>query len=76
MPDNPKLTMIMDKTDAGKFAMWACMTEGIGCRRNGFRSAKRRCPDCLGPLPDNLTLGEVHDFVLAELQCKLAGRPA
>lgn len=63
MTDKPKLEFILGKTDDGKWAMWACRGEGKGCDRNRFREQKTRCDDCYGPLPDEMTLGEVYDHL-------------
>ncbi|WP_375782929.1 hypothetical protein ACE10Z_23735 [Bradyrhizobium sp. Pha-3] len=56
-----KLDMILAKDEAGEFRLWACRGEGKGCDRNKYRRSKSPCVDCVGPLDENLTLGEVMD---------------
>lgn len=53
------LNLILDRRDDGELAMWACRGEGKGCKRNTFRARKKCCSDCLGPLPDDMTLEQV-----------------
>jgi hypothetical protein len=57
----PELKTILAKDAAGNFRLWACRGEGKGCARNQFRERQKPCDDCMGPLDENLTLGEVMD---------------
>jgi hypothetical protein len=57
---NNRLNLIMDRDAANELRLWACRGDGKGCRRNSFRSIKRACENCLGPLPENMTLAEVQ----------------
>jgi hypothetical protein len=58
-----ELEMILAKNGVGKFDLWACRGEGKGCPRNKFRKRKKPCEDCVGPLPEHLTIGEVHQML-------------
>jgi len=62
---NPKLEIILEtilaKDEFGKFRLLACRGEGKGCKRNKHREKAKPCEDCLGPLDEKLTLGEVVD---------------
>lgn len=57
-----ELKMILARDRAGEFQMWACRDNGKGCKRNRYRKGIP-CDDCLGPLPETMTLGEVRDKV-------------
>lgn len=59
MSDDPKLSLILHRDADQKFKLWACRGEGKGCARNKYRSRLKPCDDCFGPLPENLTLGQV-----------------
>lgn len=59
--DAPELKTILAKDADDNFRLWACRGEGKGCARNQFRSRQKPCDDCMGPLDENLTLGEVMD---------------
>jgi hypothetical protein len=56
-----ELHTILAKDEAGKFQLWACRGAGKGCERNRYRRAQKPCPDCYGPLDENLTLQQVVD---------------
>ena len=56
-----KLDLILHKDAQGKFGLWACRGEGKGCNRNKYRNTKAPCTDCVGPLPEDMTLGEVQE---------------
>jgi hypothetical protein len=61
MPETPaKLSLIMQRDHTGELRLWACRGEGKGCGRNKFRKQSVHCDDCLGPLPPDMTLEEVH----------------
>lgn len=45
----------------GKLKLWACRGTGKGCGRNRYRTSKKPCADCFGPLPENWTLKQVTD---------------
>jgi len=55
-----KLDLILHKTEYNKFQMFACRGEGKGCKRNRFLKRKKPCRDCVGPLDEKLTIGEVQ----------------
>lgn len=57
------LQMILAKDNAGDFRMWACRGEGRGCKRNKYRTSKKPCEDCKGPLDENLTIEEVQKML-------------
>jgi hypothetical protein len=54
------LDLVLARDDAGELRLWACRGEGKGCERNRYRKSKKQCVDCYGPLPENMTLGEVQ----------------
>ena len=56
-----QLQTILAKDSTGKFCLFACRGEGKGCARNKYRRAAKPCDDCLGPLDEQMTLGEVQD---------------
>jgi hypothetical protein len=55
------LNTILAKDADGKFCLWACRGEGKGCARNKYRRQQTPCGDCVGPLDETMTLGEVQD---------------
>jgi hypothetical protein len=59
----PQIDMILHRDGTGKFQLWACRGAGKGCDRNRYRKSKAPCPDCYGPLPPEMTIGEVHDRI-------------
>lgn len=58
----PKLDMILEKTSAGSYQLWACRGEGKGCKRNTFRDKqfKKHCDDCFLCDPKD-TIGDVME---------------
>lgn len=56
-----RLELILQRDNDGKLKLWACRGGGKGCKRNKYRQSRTACPDCFGPLPDNMTLGEVQN---------------
>lgn len=58
-----QLNTILAKDEAGNFRLWACRGEGKGCERNKYRRAQKPCADCVGPLREDLTLGEVAQLL-------------
>ena len=56
-----ELQTILARDAAGDFRLWACRGAGKGCARNQFRRTQKPCEDCMGPLDENLTLGEVME---------------
>lgn len=61
----PEMQMILEKIGPGRaekdFVLYACRGEGRGCSRNKYRSRKVHCEDCVGPLDEKKTLGEIYD---------------
>ncbi len=57
----PKLETILARDAAGKLRLWACRGAGKGCERNKHRRKTKPCEDCFGPLPEDMTLGEVAE---------------
>lgn len=58
-----ELSLILARDDKGTMRLWACRGEGKGCQRNQFRKRKAQCPDCIGPLDETLTMGQVVELV-------------
>lgn len=56
-----KLVLILARKPDDKWGMWACRGTGQGCARNRHRSRATPCPDCFGPLKDDMTLAEVQE---------------
>jgi len=56
-----QLDLIMHPDGTGKLRLWACRGSGKGCKRNLFRTSRKPCDDCAGPLDEKLTLAEVQD---------------
>lgn len=61
MTENLKLDLILQKEASGEFELYACRGKGKGCKRNKTREKKAACEDCMGPLPEHLTLEEVYN---------------
>lgn len=59
MTDVPSLALIMHRLGNGKLAMSACRGAGKGCNRNRYRKTKVPCEDCMGPLPEDMTMAQV-----------------
>ncbi len=60
MSDSADLKLILAHDAAGAPQLWACRGEGKGCERNRYRKSLKPCADCLGPLPETMTLAEVY----------------
>jgi hypothetical protein len=56
-----ELKTILAKDAVGKLGLWACRGAGKGCARNKYRRQHAPCDDCLGPLDETMTLGQVSD---------------
>lgn len=54
------LNFILQRDAQGALVGYACRGEGKGCTRNKFRTAKKACEDCVGPLDNKMTLEEVQ----------------
>ena len=63
MVADPNLQLILHRDADQKFKLWACRGEGKGCARNKYRSRRKPCDDCFGPLPEHLTIGEVAEQI-------------
>lgn len=60
MADKPKMTLILEHSGmGGLLELWACRGEAKGCTRHADHPRKTHCEDCFGPLPPNMTMGEV-----------------
>lgn len=57
------LSLILYRKPDGAFGLWACRGAGKGCKRNSYRKdvSRKPCEDCVGPLPENLTLEQVQE---------------
>ncbi len=62
-PSTAQLKMILARDATGAFRLRACRGEGKGCKRNRYRKSVP-CVDCVGPLPETMTLGEVHEKLM------------
>jgi len=54
------LQLILARISGPQFALFACRGAGKGCDRNTHRKTKAPCQDCFGPLPEDMTIGEVE----------------
>lgn len=54
------LQLVMANDERNRLQLWACRGEGKGCKRNKYRTTKKPCDDCVGPLPRNMTLEQVQ----------------
>jgi hypothetical protein len=61
--NSPQVNLILARNALGQFALWACGGAGMGCNRNRYRQQKAPCNDCLGPLAEDLTIGEVEEHI-------------
>jgi hypothetical protein len=57
------LSLVLAKHTSGEFRLWACRGEGKGCARNKYRKAQKPCDDCVGPLDEDLTVGQVAEML-------------
>jgi hypothetical protein len=63
LSDASQLQLILAKDAGGDYQLYACRGEGKGCARNKYRASKKPCSDCIGPLDENLTVGDVVDML-------------
>jgi hypothetical protein len=57
------LDLILAKDAGGELRLWACRGVGKGCARNKYRRRRTPCADCVGPLDEKLTIGEVEQML-------------